>query len=56
MTCAVAPRIGASEVSRVRVIIATPTSGLDGLKDRIREVTEQLLASLEEREHMASEF
>lgn len=56
VTCAVAPRIGASEVSRVRVISATPTSGLDGLKDRIREVTEQLLASLEEREHMASEF
>ncbi|MFT3714404.1 MAG: hypothetical protein QM774_00225 [Gordonia sp. (in: high G+C Gram-positive bacteria)] len=56
VTCAVAPRIGASDISRVRVLSATPTSGLSELDDRIHEIVDQLLASLEESEHMASEF
>lgn len=56
VTCAVAPRIGASDVSRVRVVSATPTSGLDGLVDRIGAIADQLIASLVEREHTASEF
>lgn len=56
VTCAVAPRNGASDISRVRVVSATPTSGLDELDDRIGEVTDQLIASLVQREHTASEF
>lgn len=56
VTCAVAPRLGVSDISRVRVVSATPTSGLGGLDDRIGEITDQLIASLIEREHTASEF
>lgn len=56
VTCAAAPSIGSSDVSRVHVVSATPTTGLDGLERRVGEVADQLIDSLVEREHMASEF
>ncbi len=56
VTCAVAPQIGTSELSGIRVVSATPTAGIDDLDGRIREVADQLIASLVAREHLASEF
>ena len=56
VTCADAPRIGTSELSRIRVISATPTASTDDLDRRIREVTDQLIASLVAGEQLASEL
>ena len=56
VTCAAAPSIGAPARSQVRVVSTTPTSGLYELGDHIGEITDQLLVSLVEREHTASEF
>lgn len=46
VTCAPAPQIGTSKLSRIRVISATPTFGVDELAGRIKEVTNELVASL----------
>lgn len=56
ITCAAAPSIGKTDVAKIHVLSATPTTGTDVLATRLGAIVDQLTAALIERERRASEF
>lgn len=56
VTCAWPPSVAGADLARVQVMNATPTKGVAALRGRINEILETLVAAIEARERLASEY